>query len=156
MAPYDSLHESEADACPFELGRAVQPLKYAEQLLLIPRVETDAVVLDGIDDLAVARGAGHLDDRVGARARVLDRVAEQIHPDLFHQRRVAHRMWELADAQINHDRNLRLQFLAGLGLNQYNEAAIYSQMLQYRRYPEGLFAGSPERLAQIRMATGGY
>ncbi len=64
------------------------------------------------------------------------------------------RPW-LADAQINHDRNLRLQYLAGLGLNEYDQAAIYSQMLQYRRYPEQLFVGTPARLAQIRLATGG-
>ena len=64
------------------------------------------------------------------------------------------RPW-LADAQINRDRNLRLQFLAGLGLNRYEQGPIYSQMLQYRRYPEGLFEASPERLAQIRMAVGG-
>jgi spermidine synthase len=63
------------------------------------------------------------------------------------------RPW-LADAQINHDRNLRLQYLAGLGLNVYDQAAIYSQMLQYRRYPDGLFVGSPERLQQIRAAVG--
>ena len=61
------------------------------------------------------------------------------------------RPW-LADAQINHDRNLRLQFLAGLGLNRYDQGPIYSQMLQYRRYPDGLFVGSPEHLAQLRMA----
>jgi spermidine synthase len=61
----------------------------------------------------------------------------------------------LADAQINRDRNLRLQFLAGLGLNIYDQAGIYSQMLQYRRYPEGLFTGAPERIQQIKMATGG-
>ena len=64
------------------------------------------------------------------------------------------RPW-LADAQINHDRNLRLQFLAGLGVNMYDQAGIYSQMLQYRRYPEGLFVGSPETLNQIKAATGG-
>jgi spermidine synthase len=64
------------------------------------------------------------------------------------------RPW-LADAQINRDRNLRLQFLAGLGLNLYDQAGIYSQMLQYRRFPEGLFTGSPDRIQQIRMATGG-
>ncbi len=64
------------------------------------------------------------------------------------------RPW-LADAQINRDRNLRLQFLAGLGLNLYDQAGIYSQMLQYRKYPEGLFTGTPERLTQIRAATGG-
>jgi spermidine synthase len=64
------------------------------------------------------------------------------------------RPW-LADAQINHDRNLRLQFLAGLGLNRYDQGPIYSQMLQFRRYPDGLFTGSPEHLAQLRMAMAG-
>jgi spermidine synthase len=64
------------------------------------------------------------------------------------------RPW-LADAQINHDRNLRLQYLAGLGLNVYDQAGIYSQMLQYRRYPDGLFTGTPERLLQLRGAMGG-
>jgi spermidine synthase len=63
------------------------------------------------------------------------------------------RPW-LADAQINHDRNLRLQFLAGLGLNNYDQGGIYSQMLQYRQFPEGLFVGSPERLAAIRAGVG--
>jgi spermidine synthase len=57
-------------------------------------------------------------------------------------------------AEINHDRNLRLQFLAGLGLNRYDQGSIYSQMLQYRRYPAELFVGTPDKLAQIRMATG--
>jgi spermidine synthase len=65
------------------------------------------------------------------------------------------RPW-LADAEINHDRNLRLQFLAGLGLNQYNQAGIFSQMMQYRRYPEGMFTGRAERLAQIRQGTRMY
>ena len=65
------------------------------------------------------------------------------------------RPW-LVDAQINHDRDLRLQYLAGLGLNLYDQAGIYSQMLKFRRYPEGLFVGSPERIQQIRAATGGF
>ena len=65
------------------------------------------------------------------------------------------RPW-LADAQINHDRNLRLQYLAGLGLNIYDQAGIYSQMLQYRKYPEGLFTGTPQQMQQIRAAAGGF
>ena len=64
------------------------------------------------------------------------------------------RPW-LADAQINRDRNLRLQFLAGASLNTYDQAGIYSQMLQYRRYPEDLFVGTPEQIQQIRAATSG-
>jgi spermidine synthase len=63
------------------------------------------------------------------------------------------RPW-LSDAEINHDRNLRLQFLAGLGLNRYDQGAIYSQMLRYRRFPQELFVGAPDKLAQIRLATG--
>ncbi|HEV3485350.1 MAG TPA: hypothetical protein VG106_08080, partial [Vicinamibacterales bacterium] len=48
----------------------------------------------------------------------------------------------LADAVINRDRNLRLQYLAGLGLNLYQSAAIYADMISYARSPENLFTGS--------------
>jgi spermidine synthase len=65
------------------------------------------------------------------------------------------RPW-LADAQINRDRNLRLQFLAGASLNQYDQAGIYSQMLQYRRYPEGLFTGLPDQLNRIREGVNAF
>ena len=48
----------------------------------------------------------------------------------------------LANAAINRDRNLRLQYLAGLGLNLYQNAPIYDEMLKYRRPPDDLFVGS--------------
>ena len=48
----------------------------------------------------------------------------------------------LRHAQINRDRNLRLQYLAGLGLNFNEQGLIYSDLLLYRRFPEELFAGS--------------
>jgi spermidine synthase len=51
------------------------------------------------------------------------------------------RPW-LKDATINRDRNLRLQYLAGLGLNSYQSGPIYSEMLTYRTLPEHLFVGS--------------
>ena len=56
----------------------------------------------------------------------------------------------LADAQITRDRNLRLQYLAGLGVNMYEADAIYRDMAQFRAYPEGLFTGSPGRMAELR------
>jgi spermidine synthase len=59
------------------------------------------------------------------------------------------RPW-LADAQLNLDKNLRLQYLAGFGPNLYQQASIYSEMIRRRRYPDGLFAGSPVTLAQLR------
>jgi spermidine synthase len=57
----------------------------------------------------------------------------------------------LADATINTDRNLRLQYLAGLGLNLYRSDAIYRNMIKEARYPENLFTGSAETLQALRM-----
>ena len=57
----------------------------------------------------------------------------------------------LADAKINRDRNLRLQFLAGLGLNLYQSDVIYSGMLAYaRRFPDELFVASPDTMNALR------
>jgi spermidine synthase len=57
----------------------------------------------------------------------------------------------LADASINRDRNLRLQFLAGLGLNLYQSDTIYAGMLAYvRRFPDELFTGSPQTISALR------
>jgi spermidine synthase len=53
-------------------------------------------------------------------------------------------------AAINHDADLRLQYLAGLGLETYESDRIYADILQYKKFPEGLFAGSPGTLAALR------
>jgi spermidine synthase len=50
-------------------------------------------------------------------------------------------------AEINRDRDLRLQYLGGWGINSSLEDVIYRDMIQFRRPPEGLFQGSPERVA---------
>jgi spermidine synthase len=56
----------------------------------------------------------------------------------------------MSDAVINRDRNLRLQYLAGLGLNLYQSDVIYSDMLKYARYPEDLFVGAPSTLHALQ------
>ena len=56
----------------------------------------------------------------------------------------------LSDAQINTDRNLKLQYLAGLGLNLYQSDAIYKAMIREAKYPSDLFDGSPETLAALK------
>ena len=53
---------------------------------------------------------------------------------------------------INRDRNLRLQYLAGMGLNLYESAAIYSRMLAYSRFPDTLFVGSDPLKQSLRDA----
>ena len=65
----------------------------------------------------------------------------------------------LRTAQINHDRNLRLQYLAGLGLNLYQADVIYAEMLRYvTKTPDDLFVASDatkQRLfAAIQSAQG--
>ena len=59
------------------------------------------------------------------------------------------RPW-LAGAQINRDSSLRLQYLAGLQSNVYEGDAIYAAMRRYRSWPQGLFGGSPDAVAEVR------
>jgi spermidine synthase len=61
----------------------------------------------------------------------------------------------LQDALINRDRNLRLQYLAGLNSERYQQDIIYREMLEFRRFPEDLFAGSPRRLLALKAAIAG-
>jgi spermidine synthase len=116
------------------------------------------VVLVGMKD------PGPIDlDRIQARldrpeyaqvARSLGEIGMYSAEDLFTSfagRAPDLRPW-LADAQINRDRNLRLQYLAGLGLNLYDQDIIYRDMLQYRVVPEDLFTGSPERVYALKAA----
>jgi len=49
-----------------------------------------------------------------------------------------------AGADINRDRDLRLEYLAGWGINSSMEDVLYRQMMSYRRPPQNLFNGSPE------------
>jgi spermidine synthase len=56
----------------------------------------------------------------------------------------------LKDAAINRDRNLRLQYLAGLGLNVFQSDTIYKNMVAFARFPENLFTGSGARMNLLR------
>lgn len=52
----------------------------------------------------------------------------------------------VAGAEINDDMNLRLQYLAGMGLNSMAFERVYLEMLTYRTVPQGLFTGSEGRM----------
>jgi len=58
----------------------------------------------------------------------------------------------LIGAAINRDRNLRMQYLAGLGLNLDDSAAIYAGMLAHRRFPEDVFTSTEGRVDSLREA----
>ena len=61
------------------------------------------------------------------------------------------------NAQLNRDRDLRLQYLAGMYFNSYLGTAILQNILYYYRFPDDLFVGSPERIQDLKQtlsATG--
>jgi spermidine synthase len=59
--------------------------------------------------------------------------------------------WTDTDS-INRDRNMRLQYLAGMSLNTYQADPIYISMTRYAKFPEGLFKGSAETMEALRRA----
>jgi spermidine synthase len=58
----------------------------------------------------------------------------------------------LKDAVLNRDRNLRLQYLAGMGLESTQSTRIFSDMKAYRRFPEQLFVVTEPRKDTLRRA----
>jgi spermidine synthase len=58
----------------------------------------------------------------------------------------------LEGAAINRDRNLRLQYLAAVGLNSYRSEAIYNQLVSYRRFPDSLFVADEAWKTRLRSA----
>ena len=56
----------------------------------------------------------------------------------------------LRDAAINHDGDLRLQYLAGAGLNVNESDRVYAEILKYRRFPADVFVGSERWLGPLR------
>jgi spermidine synthase len=61
----------------------------------------------------------------------------------------------LKDAEINRDDNLRLQFLAGFGMNVDERAEIHRGIVAFRRYPDDLFRGSPATVKELREGIAG-
>jgi len=117
-------------------------------MVLLGQVEPTKIDLDGMD-ARLGR------PEYGPVAQSLHEIGFNSAVDLFSTyagRRADLAPW-LKNADINHDRNLRLQYLAGLGLNLYQSGTIYSEMMAYTRFPDDLFTGSPERLQMLRDAV---
>jgi spermidine synthase len=115
----------------------------------------DLVLLGKLDDepIDLDRIQMRLEDPVNESiARSLSEVGIHSAVDLFGTYAgSANDMAEwLGDAEINRDLNLRVQYLAGLGLNQYNADIIYRNMIAGAKYPEGLFVGSEVTLEALQ------
>ena len=60
----------------------------------------------------------------------------------------------LKGAEINRDRNLRLQYLAGMGLDNNGSFYIYYEMIKRFHYPDNLFIVSAEKKTALRKMLG--
>ena len=56
----------------------------------------------------------------------------------------------MANAEINRERHLRLQYLAGLAANTDQRFMIFQSLVRHRRYPADLFEASAGTEAQLR------
>ena len=64
------------------------------------------------------------------------------------------RPW-LRDAQINRDGSLRLQYLAGLAADKYDERAIFNALIPFRLYPQNVFIVPPRQEYDLRLVFEG-
>ena len=60
----------------------------------------------------------------------------------------------VGDAPINEDLNMRLQYLAGMGVNSTTAPQVYREILSYRRFPSDLLTGSGEGMDALRERIG--
>src|SRR5579875_361509 len=112
----------------------------------------DMVLMGTVEPLSVDLDA--IENRLPRLERSLAEIGMRSPVDLFAA--YAGRAKDLAPwlrgAAINRDRNLRMQYLAGLGLDRDDAARIYTELLRYRRFPEGMFVGRAGRADLLRAA----
>ena len=58
----------------------------------------------------------------------------------------------VAGSDINRDIDLRLQYIAGWGINSTLEDVIYREMMSHRQIPQDLFVGSPDMVRGVLYA----
>ncbi len=117
-------------------------------MVLLGQVEPLRVDLDEMEQRIGYRGG------VGKIAQSLMEIGMNSPVDLFARyagRRSDLTEW-LRNVPLNRDRNLRMQYLAGLGLNLDDAAAIYAGLLAYRRFPEDIFVSAEGRVGSLREA----
>jgi spermidine synthase len=117
----------------------------------------DMVLLGQVEPLRI--DLDQMDRRIGYRggskiAQSLAEIGMNSPVDLFASyagRSSDLKEW-LRNVPLNRDRNLRMQYLAGLGLNLDGAGAIYAELLAYRRFPEDLFVSAEGRVDSLREA----
>jgi spermidine synthase len=116
---------------------------------------------EGYDLVALGRVAGPpigeaaLDARIAAAPRVRESLNQILLPTAAsilaaYAGRARDLMPLLETAEINRERHLRLQYLAGLAANRDQRFYIFQELMKYRRYPADLFEASAGLEARLR------
>ena len=109
-----------------------------------PRVDVDALQTR-LDQPAYSRVVQSLRDvKLGAAVDLLSTYCGR-HNDLA--------AW-LKGAEINRDRNLRLQYLAGLAVDANGSFSTYYEVMRRVRYPEDLFIVSGDKKVKLKKMMG--
>src|SRR5262245_27821006 len=96
--PHDyALHDGQSDARAGELAGRVQTLEHAEQLLREAHVKARAIVAHVIERFAVYNFTEDLHRGILLLGAVLERVADEIRPDLLEYRGIAARVGQILD-----------------------------------------------------------
>ncbi|MBA3948405.1 MAG: fused MFS/spermidine synthase [Acidobacteria bacterium] len=159
MTLFVQLYESNLDAVKSEIGTFLEVFPNGSVWAnTIEGRGYDLVLVGSVDPVRIDVDAVQRkleQPEYAVMARSLDEIGMRSAVDLFATyagNRAELSGW-LSDAQLNRDRNLRLQYLAGMGLNLYESDLIYQDMVRHAGYPEALFTGSPETLARLREAV---
>ena len=113
----------------------------------------DLVALGRVEKSLISEAS--IDARIAAASRVQQSLDQVMLPTAAailatYAGRAADLAPLLAGAEINRERHLRLQYLAGLAANSDQRFYIFHELVKYRRYPADLFDASAGLEAQLR------
>ena len=97
----DPLHYGKSDTGSFKFRLAVNPLKYAEQFVCILHVESGSVIPDRIDGFIIPVCRIHFDNCPPPAGGKFDRVGQQVSPHLLQQGRIAGRLSQRGNLEID-------------------------------------------------------
>src|SRR5439155_19198744 len=100
MSVDDALHGGQTQTVPDKLLRAMETMEHAEEFVLVAHVKADAVVAHEIDNAFLGLARADADKGGSARRAELERVVQQVGPDLAQEHRVADGFGQRADLEV--------------------------------------------------------
>src|SRR5580698_3743350 len=91
------MDDGETNARSCKIRRAVKALKHTEELVRIAHIKSRAIVLHSIDAFAAFNGAADAHLWPGFLGAVFERVADEIAPDLAHNRGITRAGGQVGD-----------------------------------------------------------